>query len=132
MYLTIDTSALISVIGNERSKPKIIALSKGYSLHAPSSVHWEVGNAFSAMFKRRSMDIESAQIAIQAYDAIPIRFVDVALATVIELSHRLDIYAYDAYLIQCALQTSTPLLTLDRRLAERAKSIGIHCFEIQR
>ena len=53
MYVTIDTSALIAVIGNEESKKEIIKVTKGYSLCAPKSVHWEIGNAFSAMFKRQ-------------------------------------------------------------------------------
>jgi len=43
------------------------------------SVHWEIGNAFSAMFKRRSSTIEQAQKAIKAYREIPIKFVGVPL-----------------------------------------------------
>jgi len=39
MYITIDTSALIAVIGNEGSKQKIIERTEGCSLYAPSSVH---------------------------------------------------------------------------------------------
>jgi len=38
MYVTIDTSALIAVIGNEESKKEIITVTKGYSLCAPKSV----------------------------------------------------------------------------------------------
>jgi len=39
MYLTIGTSALIAVIGNEKSKDRIIELTESYSLYAPASVH---------------------------------------------------------------------------------------------
>jgi predicted nucleic acid-binding protein len=67
MNITIDTSALIAVIGNEESKEKIVEITVGYSLFAPSSVHWEIGNAFSAMFKRDGATIESARAAIAAY-----------------------------------------------------------------
>ena len=35
------------------------------------------------------------------------------------------------YLIQCAQQTSTPLLTLDRGLKAVAKRIGIHILEVE-
>lgn len=130
MYVTIDTSALIAVIGNEKSKEKIIDLTVGCSLYAPSSVHWEIGNAFSAMFKRRSSSLDHVLNALEAYQEIPIRFIDVPLEQSIELSHRLNIYAYDAYLIQCALQTNTSLLTLDNSLIISARQSGVNCLEV--
>jgi len=39
MNITIDTSALIAVIGNEVSKQKIIEITTGSALCAPMSVH---------------------------------------------------------------------------------------------
>ena len=130
MYVTIDTSALIAVIGNEASKHKIIEITSGCSLHAPSSVHWEIGNAFSAMFKRDRSTIELARMALAVYREIPIKFIDVSLEHTVEISKALNIYAYDAYLIQCAQQTSTPLLTLDKGLETAAKEMGIHVLEV--
>ncbi len=131
MYLTIDTSALIAVIGNEDSKNKIIKITENYSLYAPVSVHWEIGNAFSAMFKRKNIDLELAKLALKAYQEIPIKFIDVPLEQALELSYSQKIYAYDAYLIQCAQQTSTSLLTLDKGLKTVAKNIGIQVLEIR-
>jgi predicted nucleic acid-binding protein len=132
MNITIDTSALIAVIGNEESKSKIVEITVGYSLFAPSSVHWEIGSAFSAMFKRDRATIESARAAIVAYKKIPIRFFEVSLDKALELSSKLNINAYDAYLIQCSLQTSTALLTLDRGLMLAASKAGVECMEITR
>lgn len=54
-----------------------------------------------------------SQKALIAYRGIPIKFIDAPLEKTLEISHALNIYAYDAYLIQCAQQTSTSLLTLD-------------------
>jgi len=130
MYITIDTSALIAVIGNEASKQKIIKATSGCSLYAPSSVHWEIGNAFSAMFKRSVSTIEQARLALAVYREIPIKFIDVSLEHTVEISQVLHIYAYDAYLIQCAQQTSTPLLTLDKGLKVAAEKMGIHILEV--
>lgn len=129
MYVTIDTSALIAVISNEESKQDIVDLTEGYSLYAPMSVHWEIGNAFSAMFKSKSSSIERAKQALESYREIPIKFIDVSLANTLEISHALNIYAYDAYLIQCAQQTSSSLLTLDSGLKSAAKKMGIHILE---
>ncbi|MEE9336927.1 MAG: type II toxin-antitoxin system VapC family toxin [Methylococcaceae bacterium] len=130
MYLTIDTSALIAVIGNEASKGRIVEITKNYSLYAPVSVHWEIGNAFSAMFKRQKIDVEVAKLALKAYQEIPVKFIEVPLEQALELSYSQKIYAYDAYLIQCAQQTSTSLLTLDKGLKTVAKNIGIQVLEV--
>jgi len=130
MYITIDTSALIAVIGNEQSKQNMIEISKGCSLYAPKSVHWEIGNAFSAMFRRRSITIGLAKQALSAYREIPIKFIDVSLEQTLEISHALTIYAYDSYLIQCAQQTSTSLLTLDHGLKAAAEKMGINVLEL--
>jgi len=132
MYITIDTSALIAVIGNEASKQKIIEITSGCSLYAPPSVHWEIGNAFSAMFKRDRSTIELTRLALDVYREIPIKFIDVSLEHSVEIAKALNVYAYDAYLIQCAQQTGTPLLTLDKRLKGAAAEVGIHVLEASR
>ncbi len=130
MYITIDTSALIAVVGNESSKKKIIEITTGASLCAPKSVHWEIGNAFSAMFKKRKSSLELAKQGLAVYWEIPIKFIDVPLEKTLEISNHQNIYAYDAYLMQCALQTSTPLLTLDNGLKIIAEKMGITLLEI--
>jgi predicted nucleic acid-binding protein len=131
MYVTIDTSALIAVIGNEQSKKDIIKITKGYSLCAPKSVHWEIGNAFSAMFKRQKLSLELAQQALAIYRDIPIKYINVPLETTLDLSESQNMYAYDTYLIQCAQQTSTPLLTLDKGLKTVAEKIGVPLLEVK-
>lgn len=130
MYITIDTSALIAVIGNEASKQSIVDLTANCSLYAPASVHWEIGNAFSSMFKSQRLDIRLAQQALTVYRGIPIKFVDVPLEATLEISKSQNIYAYDAYLIQCAQQTSTSLLTLDNGLRSVAQQVGVHVLEV--
>ena len=130
MYLTVDTSALIAVIGREPSRATIIDISRGYSLCAPRSVHWEIGNAFSAMFKRRHISLDKAHKALAVYREIPVKFVDVPLEAALDIAHSQQMYAYDAYLILCAQQVRTPLLTLDRKLRQIATDIGVSVLEI--
>ena len=86
--------------------------------------------AFSAMFKRQQTTIELVKKALVVYQAIPVKFYEYPLEQALELSARLGIYAYDAYLVQCALQTNPPLLTLDRRLRIAAETIGVRTLEI--
>ena len=130
MYITIDTSALVAVIGNERSKQSIVDLTANCSLYAPASVHWEIGNAFSSMFKSQRLGIRKVQKALSVYSGIPIKFIDVPLQATLEISKAQNIYAYDAYLIQCAQQTGTSLLTLDNGLKLVAQQVGVHVLEV--
>jgi predicted nucleic acid-binding protein len=130
MDLVIDTSAIIAVIANEREKSSLIELTLGAALIAPESVHWEVGNAFSAMLKRGRLTFEQVQGAIGVYQKIPIRRVDVELLSALELAAELDLYASDAYLIACARKQRCPLLTLDRGLVHAAKQAGIRIEEV--
>lgn len=130
MNLVIDTSALLAVVTNEPTRSRLVRATKNAELQAPHSVHWEVGNAFSAMFKRGRVTLEEALSAVQAYQQIPLRFVEVSIESTLELSHQLDIYAYDAYVIACALQQRCPLLSLDRDLQAAATKARAQVLEI--
>ena len=130
MDLVIDTSAIIAVIANEPEKPHLVDQTAGATLLAPHSVHWEVGNAFSAMLECGRVSLEQAQAAVAIYQRIPIRLLDVDLALALELAAQLDVYAYDAYLVACARKQRCPLLTLDRGLAHAAKQAGVQVQEV--
>ncbi len=131
MDITIDTSAIIAVITNEPIKPLLIKMTSGAELFAPHSVHWEIGNAFSAMFKRNRMTLAQAQKAIITYQHIPIRFMNVKLKEALEVANDLDLYAYDAYLVACALKRKSPLLSLDKGLKHAARRAGITVLEVK-
>lgn len=130
MDITADTSTLIAVVGNEPSRDRAIELTMGHSLIAPSSVHWEVGNALSAMIKRQRITLAQANACVDAYRQIPIRLVSVDLKQSLGLVKRLRIYAYDAYLLVCAMQFGAPLLTLDGPLKTAAAALGIEVLEV--
>ena len=130
MEIVIDTSALLAVIGEQAEKTELVRLTRGATLVAPSSVHWEVGNALSAMFKRKAIGLNEALRLLEAYAAIPIRLSDVALKQAVELAARLNVYAYDAYVIACAQSQKAPLLTLDGGLRTRAREWKLSVLEV--
>jgi predicted nucleic acid-binding protein len=130
MDVVIDTSAIIAVIANEPEKSALIELTRGTDLIAPLSVHWEVGNAFSAMLRRNKTTLALALRTIETYEKIAIRFVDVEMAESLRLAHALGIYAYDAYLIRCAQKYRSPLLSLDAHLTQCARRTGIQMLEV--
>jgi len=127
--LVADTSTVIAVIANKPEKPLLIAKTRGYNLIAPRSLYWEIGNAFSAMIKRGRITLEQAKAAIEIYEQIPINLVDVDLKQALEIVDKHKVYAYDAYMIACALNQNCSLLTLDGGLAYAAKAAGIEVWE---
>jgi predicted nucleic acid-binding protein len=131
MEIVIDTSALLAVVAEQPEKAELIRLTRGATLVAPSSVHWEVGNALSAMFKRKAIDIDDALKVLDAYGAIPIRLMEGSLRQAVELSAKLNIYAYDAYVIACAINQKAPILTLDGGLSERARGLKLDVLEVR-
>jgi len=130
MNLVVDTSVIIAVITNEDHKGQLIAISKGADLIAPASIHWEIGNAFSAMVKRKRISLDQANFALAAYIQIPIRFYDVSLSTALDIAQRLNLYAYDAYVIACALKHNSPIVSLDSGLLDVAHKAGAEIVEV--
>ncbi len=130
MDIVMDTSALIAVILNEPEKKKIIQITTGNTLVGPESIRWEMGNAFSAMFKQNRIDLRMAQKALSIFEVIPIRYLDVDFNHSLELAHGNKIYAYDAYFLDCAIRHKFPLITLDSKLKIKAKNTGINVLEI--
>jgi len=130
MKIVIDTSVIIAVIAEEPEKERLIELTKGATVVVPPSVKWEVGNAFSAMLKRSRLTLEQAVEAIDVYDSISMETVEINLKDAIRLAGKYNIYAYDAYILQCAIEYELPLISLDKDLVEIAKREAIQVIEV--
>jgi predicted nucleic acid-binding protein len=127
--MVIDTSALLAVLLEETERPALIAVTTGAVLFAPNSLPWEVGNALVATIRRRRLTAVEAQRAWRAYEAVPLRLVDVDIGRAVALAVELGLYAYDAYMLELARQRGLPLLTLDQRLRTAAATSGLTLVE---
>ncbi len=125
MDIVIDTSALVAVILGEPERDALVAVTSGQTLIGPGSIPWEVGNAFTAMLKQRRIEVADAQRGLEIFDSIPVRYVDINMANVVALAARVNMYAYDAYFLDCAARYRAPLLTLARALRRAAEGLGI-------
>jgi hypothetical protein len=47
------------------------------------------------------------------FQSIPLRYVETDIPNSLRLSKEIKMYAYDAYLLDCAIRYRSPLLTLD-------------------
>ena len=132
MEVIADTSAIVAVILNEPEKERIISQTVGYKeIIAPESVIYEIGNAFSAMLKRNRLNVDSVTKAIRIFNKMPLKFVKPNLKNALKISAAHNIYAYDAYIIECSVRYKKPLVTLDKRLAAIAGSYHIDVLEVR-
>jgi len=130
MKLVVDTSVILAVLLNEPHRQMILDITKGAELYAPASLHWEIGNAFSAMFKQKRLTLDQAHAGLATYRHIPIRLEDVELAKAVDLAATSSIYAYDAYMLVCARKIGAPLISLDQKLLRTARECGIIVMEV--
>jgi len=130
MDIIIDTSALIAVIVGEPERNRIVEMATNNTLIGPGSVPWEIGNAFSAMFKQNRLTLREAQKGLAIFQSIPIRYMEANFDNVLKLSKNANMYAYDAYFLDCAVRRKAPLLTLDLNLKMAARKINIEILEV--
>jgi len=130
MKVTIDTSAILAVLLNETSKGSILRKTVGVELLAPESIDAEIGNALSAMLKRGRLTSELAKEVVDQYQLIHFRRSLIRISLSLELSKDLNIYAYDAYVLDCAMQFKSTLLTLDTKMIQVANYLNIPTLEV--
>lgn len=129
MDIVADTNILLAVALNEPEKDWIVEATADLSAIAPEILPYEVGNALSAMVKRKRLSSQEALEAGRVADLIPVRLVPVDVGKSLGIAIEHNLYAYDAYFLQCALTYVHPLLTLDHRLKQVAWDIGVKVLE---
>ena len=84
----------------------------------------------TALFKRARIDLNQAKGALSSFRDIPVRLAEIDLEISVELAEKQEIYAYDAYVLECARRYRTPLLSLDGPQRQVAIKLGIDVLEV--
>ncbi len=121
---------MIAVIVGEPERDRIIEFTTGNTLMGPGSIPWEIGNAFSAMFKQNRLTLDEARKGLIIFDSIPLRYIKPDFVNALKISKQANMYAYDAYFLDCAIRHKAPLLTLDRKLKRAAQNLNIETMEV--
>ena len=129
MNIVTDTNIFLAVVLDEPEKERIIELTLEADPVAPEVLPYEIGNALSAMVKRKQILHDEALSAQKATSVIPVRLINVDIPSALKLAIECNIYAYDAYYLQCAISLSQPLLTLDKRMKQVAAGLRIEVLE---
>jgi len=129
MDIISDTNIFLAVALNEPDKENIIRLTAEANAISPEILPYEIGNALTAMVKRKQLTDKEAMAALQTVSKIPVRLVSVDIHKALKLALKHNIYAYDAYFLQCAIDLSKPLITLDKRMKNFAFDLNIRVLE---
>ncbi|MDQ7002422.1 MAG: type II toxin-antitoxin system VapC family toxin [Ghiorsea sp.] len=129
MNLVSDTNIFLTVALDEPEKDNIIQLTSKANTISPEILPYEIGNALSAMVKRNRLTKDEALAAFESTGLIPVRLVSVDIRQAVKVAFEYNIYAYDAYFLQCAKQLSCPLITLDKRMKQVAYDLKINVVE---
>jgi len=84
----------------------------------------------SAMLKRRRLNSDEVLSAWDAVQTIPVELRNIDIRKALEIAANFNIYAYDAYFLECAAEFQLPLLSLDGHLYTAAQKLDIRTLEI--
>lgn len=82
------------------------------------------------MLKRGRIDKKQVHHALSDYRLVPVEWMDVNMHECVTSAHQYAIYAYDAYVLQCARESRQPLLTLDKQMQRVALQSGLKILEV--
>jgi predicted nucleic acid-binding protein len=129
MNIIADTNTFVAVALNQPEKVKIIQLTEGHDLIAPDVLPFEIGNALTAMMKRKALKKEEVESAWEIVQQIPVDLRHTDIKSALSMAIKFNLYAYDAYFLNCAENLHSPLLTLDIGMQRVAREMGITILE---
>jgi len=130
MKAVADTNTFLSVALYEPEREAIIRSTADSNLISPEILPYEIGNAISKMVKR---DLASPNKALEIFEftqRIPVQLKSINISQALKISSRFQIYAYDAYFLQCAIENNAPIISLDQQMLKVARELNIKILEI--
>ncbi|MBS3977494.1 MAG: type II toxin-antitoxin system VapC family toxin [Syntrophomonadaceae bacterium] len=129
MEIVADASIFLAVVLNEGGRDWIIQKTIGKSIVSPEVLPYEIGNALIAVKRKGRLNDQEALRAFDLCQRIAVRLVSVKIHDAMKIALRFNIYAYDAYYLQCCIENKLPLITLDNRMCDIAGNLGIKVVE---
>ena len=71
MNIVADTNIFLATVLDEPEKPRIIELTSGSHIVAPTILPYEIGNALTALVKRHRLSPEEAKAVFESTQNIP-------------------------------------------------------------
>jgi predicted nucleic acid-binding protein len=125
MEIVSDASAFLAVALNEIDREWVIEKTSGDSIVSPEVLPYEIGSALIAMRRKGRLNDREILRAFDISQRITVRLVPVEIRAAIKIAVRFNIYAYDAYYLQCCIENGLPLISLDGHMCGVAESLEI-------
>lgn len=125
MEIVADASAFLAVVLNESDRDWIIHKTAGRSIISPEILPYEIGNALIAVKRKGRLSDREILRAFDLSQRISVRLVSLKVHDAMKIALRFNIYAYDAYYLQCCIENKLPLISLDDRMCDIAGNLGI-------
>jgi predicted nucleic acid-binding protein len=129
MEIVSDASIFLSIALAENDRRWIIEKTTGCSIISPEVLPYDIGNALLALSRKGRLNDREILRAFDISQKISVRLVQLKIYDAIKIAIRFNIYAYDAYYVQCCIENKLPLISLDVRMCEVARSLGIKVVE---
>lgn len=123
--VVVDASALAALLFGEPDASAIAAALDGRSLAAPTVLRYELASVYLKKLKRYATRRSALTEMLRAYPLLAIDEVQPAIDEIARLAEQTDLTAYDAAYLWLARLLGAPIVTLDRRLNETARSLGL-------
>jgi len=131
----LDASILIQTIVREKyTDTALKLLSTLKAIHVPSLILYEIGNALVILTRKNLIIKEDAIRKFKSFSSIPtLNIKEITLSKAIDIAIELQITLYDATYLTLALEEDAPLITADRDLYEKGKTMAkvIHASEVR-
>lgn len=129
MEIVSDASVFLSIALDENDRGWIIEKTSGYNIISPEVLPYEIGNALIAVRRKGRLNDREILRAFDISQKIPVKLVPVKIYDAMKIALRFNIYAYDAYYVQCCIENRLPLISLDNRMCDVARNLGIKVVE---
>ena len=123
MEMASDASAFLSVVLDEDER--VIECTSGYGIVSPEVLPYGIANSLIAVRRKGRIGRKEVLRAFDISQRIPVRLVPIRIHDAMRIAVKFGIYAYDAFYLQCCLETKLPLISLDNRMCDVAKSLEI-------
>ncbi|MFW6089858.1 MAG: type II toxin-antitoxin system VapC family toxin [Gemmatimonadota bacterium] len=123
--VVVDASALAALLFGEPDARDVATALEGHDLSAPSLLRYELASVYLKKVRRYAARRSALTSMLRAYPLLAIDEVQPAADDIARLAEDTDSTAYDAAYLWLAQLLGAPIVTLDRRLAEAARSLGL-------
>ncbi len=125
MEIVSDASAFLAVVLDETTREWVIERTSDAVIVSPEILPYEIANALMAMRRKGRLTDRETLRAFDISQGIRVRLVPVKIYEALRIAVKFNIYAYDAFYLQCCLEAKLPLISLDNLMCEVAKSLAI-------